>query len=98
MGHRGKDTTSPKVAVVDLQCSPLSNSLDRGHYLQVHLECLQHQLETIQLIGQTSPSSARYEQLLGEPGRPLISLPTKPLQPGAETRRTDVAVIANLPH
>jgi hypothetical protein len=52
MGHRGKDMTSPKVAMVALKCTPLSNSPDRGRHLQVHLECLQDRLETIQSIRQ----------------------------------------------
>jgi hypothetical protein len=55
MGHRGKDTTSPKVAMADLKCSHLSNSPDRGHHLQAHLECLQHKLATIQSIGRHRP-------------------------------------------
>jgi len=50
MGHCGKDTTSPKVAMAVLKCFTLSNSPDRGCHLQVHLECLQYQLETIQSI------------------------------------------------
>jgi len=48
MGHRGKDTTSPKVAMVDLKCSPLGNSPDRGRHFQAHLKFLQPQLATIQ--------------------------------------------------
>ena len=31
------------------------NSPDRGIYLQVHLECLQHRLETIKSLGRHSP-------------------------------------------
>jgi len=48
MGHRGKDTISLKEVMVDLKCSPLSNSQDRGRHLQAHLEYLQHRPETIQ--------------------------------------------------
>ena len=51
MGHRGKHLISPKEDMVDLKCSPLSNSQDMGHHLQAHLECLQHRLETTQSFG-----------------------------------------------
>jgi len=37
------------------QMFPLGNSPDRSRHLQVHLECLQHQLETIQSIGRYRP-------------------------------------------
>jgi len=51
MGHRGKDTISPKEVMVDPKCSPLSYSQDRGHHPQAHHGCLQHRLETIQSFG-----------------------------------------------
>jgi len=38
----------PVEVMVDLECSPLSISQDRGCHLQVHLVCLQHPLETFQ--------------------------------------------------
>ena len=50
MGHRGKDMISPNDEMVDLNCSPLSNSQVMGRHLQAHLECLQHRLATIQLF------------------------------------------------
>jgi len=56
MGHRGKDTTSPKEDIVDLKCSHLGNSQDRGRHLQVHLECHQHRLETFQSVGRDLPA------------------------------------------
>jgi hypothetical protein len=43
------------VAVVQLKCSPLSNSPDRGRHLQAHIECLQHRLQTMQSTGQHCP-------------------------------------------
>jgi hypothetical protein len=55
MGYRGKYTTSPKVAIVDLKCSPLRNSPDKGRHLQAYLEYLQDRLQTIQSIGQHHP-------------------------------------------
>jgi len=55
MGHRCKDTTSPNVVMVDLKCSPLSNSQGRGPHLQAHLECLQHWLETFQSFSRHLP-------------------------------------------
>jgi len=48
MGDRSKHMISPKEVMVDLKCSPLSNSHDMGHHLQAQLECIQHRLETIQ--------------------------------------------------
>jgi len=53
MGHRGKHMISLKEDMVDLKCSPLSNSQNMGRHLQAHLECLQHCLQTIQSFGQT---------------------------------------------
>ena len=55
MGHLGQDTISSKKVMVDLKCSPLSNSPDRGRHLQAHLECLQHCLETFQSFGRPLP-------------------------------------------
>lgn len=52
MGHRGKDRTFSKVAMVDLNFFLLSNSHDRRHHLQAHLTCLQHWLEIFQSLGQ----------------------------------------------
>ena len=51
MSHRGKDSISPKVDMVDLKCSPLRNSQDMDRHLQAHLECLQLHLNTIQSFG-----------------------------------------------
>jgi hypothetical protein len=51
MGHRGKDMISPKEDMIDLKCSPLSNSQDMGCHIEAHGECLQHRLETIQSFG-----------------------------------------------
>jgi hypothetical protein len=48
MGHRGKHMISLKDDMVDLMCSPLSNSQDMGHHVRAHLECDHHHLETIQ--------------------------------------------------
>ena len=45
----------------------------------------------------TSSSSTPYGQIPGTPGRPPISLPKKRFQPAVESRRTDVAGIADLP-
>jgi hypothetical protein len=55
MGHRGKDTISPQEVMVDLKCSPLSNSPDRGRHLQAHPECLQRSLEAFQSFGRPHP-------------------------------------------
>jgi len=55
MGHCGKDMISPKEDMVDLKCSPLSNSQGMGRHPQAHLECLQHRLETIQSFAQHLP-------------------------------------------
>jgi len=51
IGHRGKHMISPKEDMVDLKCSPLSNSQDMCRHLQVHHKCLQRCLETIQSFG-----------------------------------------------
>jgi hypothetical protein len=61
MGHRGKDTIYPKEVMVDLKCSPLSNSPDRGRHLQAHLECLQHCLEAFQSFGRPLPPRHRMD-------------------------------------
>jgi len=61
MGHRGKDTTSPKEDMVDLNWSPLSNSQDRGHHLW-------HQLETFQSIGQHLPALLHTDKFLAHLG------------------------------
>jgi len=55
MGHRGKHMISPKEVMVDLECSPLSNSQHMGRHLHAHLECLQHHLKTIPSFGQPLP-------------------------------------------
>jgi len=55
MGHLGKDTTSPNVAMVDLKGSPFSKSPDRDSHLLAHLKSFQHRLETIQSIGRHCP-------------------------------------------
>jgi len=55
MGHHSKDTISPKEVMVDHTCSPFSNSPDRGRHLQVHLECLQHCVETFQSFRRPLP-------------------------------------------
>jgi hypothetical protein len=55
MGDRGKDTISPKEVVVDIKCSHLSNSHQRGRHLQEHLECLQNHPETIPSFGSPLP-------------------------------------------
>jgi len=52
MGHSGKDITSTKVVMVGLKCSPLHRLQDKGCHPQVHRECLQDCLKTIQSIGQ----------------------------------------------
>jgi hypothetical protein len=51
----------------------------------------------IPVIWPTTSASRPYGQLPSAPGLPPISLPTKRFQPAAEPRRTDVAVIADLP-
>jgi len=76
MGHRGKDTTSTQEVMVDLKCSPLSNSQDGGRHLWVHLECLQHCLATIQLVGGHLPPllhTKNYTAHLGD--HPLATQP-----------------------
>jgi len=55
MGHLGQDTISSKKVMVDLKCSPLSNSPDRGHHLQGHLKSLQHRLESFHLFRRQLP-------------------------------------------
>jgi hypothetical protein len=97
MDHHGKDTISTKEVIVDLQCSPLSNSQDRGHHLQAHLECLQHRLKTIQSFGRALPTQPHTDNFPGPPGSPPIRLPTKQYPQAAEPRRTDVAGIMDLP-
>jgi len=55
MGHCGKDMISSKDVMVDLKCSTLSDSQDRGRHLHALLECHQHHLETILWFGQPLP-------------------------------------------
>ena len=68
MGHRGKDTTSHKVAMVDLKCSPLSNLSNRERHLQLDLECHQYLLETIQLIGRHRPPQLHTDKFSADLG------------------------------
>jgi len=49
---------------VDLKCSPLSNSQNRGHHLQAHLECLQHHLKTIQSFSRPLPPQLLMDNFL----------------------------------
>jgi len=56
MGHRGKETTSPKEDILDLKCFRLTNLQDRGRHLQAHLKCLQHWLGTFQSISRHLPA------------------------------------------
>jgi len=50
-GHSGKDMTSTtKVVMAGLKCSPLHRYKDKGHFLQAHQECLQELWKTIQSI------------------------------------------------
>jgi len=51
IGHCDIHMITPKEVMVDLKYSPLSNSQDKGHHLQVHLECLQNRSETLQSFG-----------------------------------------------
>ena len=70
MGSHGKEMISPKEVLVHLKCSSLSNSQDRGHHLQAHLECLQHCLHTIQSFGPYHPTQVVTDNLpthLGDP-------------------------------
>jgi len=55
MGHRGKDTIPSKEVMVDLKCSPLSNSQHRGCQLQADLGCLKHHLKMMQSFGRHLP-------------------------------------------
>ena len=83
MGHCGKNMTSPMVAMVDLKCSPLNNSQDRGRHLRAHLECLQHRLVTIQSIGRHRPPPLHTDKFLAHLGDlPLGSKETIPASCG----------------
>ena len=73
MGHRGKHLISPKEDMVDLKCSPLSNSQDMGRHLQAHLECLQHRLETIQSFGRPLPLPLLQDNFLAHLEEPTLS-------------------------
>jgi hypothetical protein len=74
MGHHSKETTSPTVAMIDLKCSPISNSRDRGRHVQVHLKCLQHRVQTIQSIGRHHPPLLHTDNFLAHLGDlPLAS-------------------------
>ena len=77
MGHHGNLMISPTEVMVDLECSPLSNSLDMGRHLEAHLEVLQHRLETIQSFGCHHPRLLHQDNCpahLGDP--PLASQQT----------------------
>jgi len=50
MDHRGKPMISPKEDMLHLKYFPLSNSHEMGRHLQAHVKCLQHSLETMQLL------------------------------------------------
>jgi hypothetical protein len=58
MAHRGKHMISRKEDMMDLKCSPLSNSQDMGCHPQAHLKCLQHRRETIQSFARPLPVPA----------------------------------------
>jgi len=49
--------------MVDLKCSPLSNWPERGCHLQAHLQCLQHQLESIASSGRHRPQLLHTDKL-----------------------------------
>jgi len=68
MGHRGKHVPSPEVVMLDHKCSPLSNSQDKSHNLQAHLECLQHCLEIIQSLGRHLPAILQQDNFLAHLG------------------------------
>jgi hypothetical protein len=61
MSYRSRDATSPQEVMVDLKCSPLSNSQDRGHHLMEYLKCLQPEQETIQWVYRRLPRSFHNE-------------------------------------
>ena len=70
MGHCGKHMISPKEVMVDLKCSPLNNSQDRGCQLQAHFALLQHCLKTIQSFGWHVPPLLHLDNFpvhLGDP-------------------------------
>jgi len=73
MGHRGKHMITPMEVMVDLKCSPLSNAHYMGPHLQVHLECLQHWLETIQLFGRQLPPLLHHHNFLPHLGNPGLT-------------------------
>jgi len=73
MDHRGKHMISPKEVMVDLKCSPLSNSQDMGRHLQMHLEWLQHRLESIPLFGRRLPSLLRQDNFPAHQGGPPVA-------------------------
>jgi len=73
MGHCGKDTMSSKKVMVDLKCSALSNSPERGHDLQVHLKCHKHRLETLQSFGQHLPPRPNTDNVLGHQRATLLA-------------------------
>jgi hypothetical protein len=97
MGHCGKHMISPKEVMVDLRCSPLSNSQNMGHHLQEHLKCLQQYLEAIQSLSQHLLPVLHKDNFPAHLGDPPICLRKKHFQLAAETQRTDVAGIADLP-
>jgi len=67
--------TSTKVVMAGLKWSPLRSFQDKGSHLQVHQECLQDRLETIQSIRQHLPAlHLHLDILLAHHGdRPLAS-------------------------
>jgi len=86
MGHCGKNMISPKGDMVDLKCFPCSNSQDMSCQLQVHLQWLQHPLETIQSFGRTLLPPVHQDNFwayLGDP--PLAS------------QRNDITQLQNRP-
>jgi len=72
MGQRGKHKISPKKVMVDLECSPLSNSQDMSPHLQTHLECLQHCLEKFQSFCRQLPPLLHRDNFPGYLGDPPV--------------------------
>jgi len=56
IGHRGKHMVASKKVMKDLKCSPISNSRDKRCHLQVHHQCPQDHMETIQSFGRHLPA------------------------------------------
>jgi len=72
MGNRGKHMIFPKEDMVDLECSPLSNSHDMGYHLHEHLQCLQHRLETILSVGRLRPLLLHQDNFVAHLADPLL--------------------------